>query len=200
MKFNPPKSKRPTKSMTKLDLPPGYRAHSFVRTRDNFDIGLLPVDQGIGWEFALDQVPDVAEFTNLFDAFCIDKVDITFALRDNQADKFPILVLAPDYDDASAPLTEDAVLTAENCEIVPFSAVKRHHTVTLTPRVAVATYRPGISTGYSWGKSSTVVDMGATNTPHYGLKTWLLNYNSTNTPGATIRVFMRIHFRCIGVR
>jgi hypothetical protein len=184
----------------KLDLPAGYRAHSFVRHRDNGGITLSPVDFGNGWSFNMAQIPDFGEFTTLYDAYCLDSVTMKFVLFNNVAEKYPTLLLAPDYDDAAAPTAEADLLTMEGCRVLPFTPSKRDHTITVRPRVAQTLFRTGVTSSYGWGKSGQLVDIATTDTPHYGVRSWVVNYNSTDTAGAVIRVFITYHFRCVGQR
>lgn len=194
---NPPRGRS---SLAKLDLPQGYRAHSYVRHRDNGGIVAAVVDLGSGWSFSMNQIPDFSEFTTLYDAYTIDKVTMKFVLFNNTAEKYPTLLLAPDYDDAASPAAEADLLTMEGCKVLPFTPTKREHTITVHPRVAQTLFRTGVTSSYGWGKSGQIVDIATTDTPHYGVRHWLVNYNTTDTPGAVVRVFITYHFRCIGQR
>lgn len=183
-----------------LSLPAGYYAQKFVRHRDNGGIGLAVTDLGVGWSFSLNAVPDFAEFTTLFDAYIIDQVDIHFVLDNNKAEQYPTLLIAPDYDDANAPATENEVLTHQGCKILPFSPNKREHTFSVKPRVAMAVYRTGVTSSYGWSRPGQLMDIATTDTPWYGMKSWLVNYNSTDTAGARVRVYQTYHLRCVGQR
>jgi hypothetical protein len=183
-----------------LDLPVGYKAQSFVRFRDNLTISLSALDFGQGWYFNLAQVPDFGEFTALYDAYIIDKVDLRFVLQSNYPEKYPILIAAPDYDDATVPATVDELLTKQGVQVLNFSATKREHTVSVRPRVAMTAFRTGITSSYGWSKPGQLIDIATTDTPFYGMKTWLTEYNSTNTPGAGMRVYVTYHMRFVGQR
>jgi hypothetical protein len=184
----------------KLDLPEGYHEHSFCRTRDNGGVGIAAIDAGFGWSYSINQVPDFSEFAALYDAYTIDKVTMRFVLENNTAEEFPTLLFAPDYDDAANPATESVVLTHEQCKVLTFTANKRVHTVTVKPRVAVTLFRTGVTSSYGWAKEGMLVDIATTDTPFYGAKHWLVNYNTTDTPNARVRVFITYHIRCIGQR
>jgi hypothetical protein len=189
------KSKRP-----RLDLPPGYTAQTFVRTRDNGQLSFAAVDGGLGWDFALADVPDYSEFTTLYDAYTLDKVDITYVLENNTPGQYPVLYHAPDYDDAGTPLTVNSVTTHQNVRVHAFSENARSVTFSIVPRCLAATYQPGVSSAYAWAKSGTIVDMANTTAKFYGAKTWLSHFNSIDTPGARIRTILRYHMRFIGQR
>lgn len=183
-----------------LDLPAGYKVTKFVRHRDNGGIVSGAIDLGAGWNFQLAQVPDFGEFTTLYDAYVIDEVEMRFVLFNNTAEKYPTLLLAPDYDDSAAPTGPNDLLTMEQCKILPFSPTKREHRIRVKPRVAMSVFRTGVTSGYTWGKKSQVMDMALTDIPHYGVRHWLTNYNTTDTAGAVVRVYITYHLRLIGQR
>lgn len=182
-------------------VPIGYKEHKFSRIRSNGGISLpAVVDQGGSFIFSFNLLPDFAEFTTLFDAYCIDRVDITWNLISNSTDKYPTLLVAPDYDDGNAPATINEVTSSESCKVVQFSAEKREHTLSIVPRVAATAYRTGISSAYTWAAQGSLVDMALTDVPFYGVKYWLDNFNATTTPNAAFRVYFKFHVRCVGLR
>lgn len=185
---------------TQAAIPDGYKIHKFSRIRANGGITLAAVDVGRSLSFAFNLLPDFGEFTTLYDAYSIDKIEVTWVLVNNTAEEYPVLLVAPDYDDATAPATISDVTTHELCRIVPFSASKRSHTETIVPRFAATAFRTGVTSAYTWGPVGTLLDMATTDTPYYGLKYWLDNYNSVDTPNAAFRVYYTFHVRCAGVR
>lgn len=191
---------RKSMKQNKLDLPSGYRAHSYVRFRDNGGIALIAADNGVGWNFTFNQIADYTDFTSLYDGYTIDKVEMRFVLFNNVAEKYPVLLLAPDYDDSAAPVGETDLLAMEGCRVLPFSPDKREHSIVVKPRISQTLFRTGVTSAYGWGKERQIIDMANVDTPHYGVRSWIVNYNSTDTPGAVIRVFLKYHFSGIGQR
>lgn len=187
-------------SPSKLILPPGLTAQSFVRVKDNFTIGLPALDSGYPFAFSLSQVPDNGEFADLYDAYIIDQVDMHFILQANAADKYPILLAALDYDDAGAMSSQNEILTRQGAKVLPFSATVREHTISVKPRVAMTAFRSGVSSGYGWGGPNQLIDIALTDVPFYGIRTWFANYNTSDTPGAEIRMYIRYHMRFVGQR
>lgn len=197
--MNSRRRKSKAASRKKLDLPSGYKAYQFTRLRDNGVVTIGPLDQGYGVPFQFNQIPDYTDFTSLYDGYTIDQIDFKFLLINNSADKYPYIVIAPDYDDSANPATETEVLTMQGVKQFQFSASQRSFTFSVKPRVSSAAYRSAVTTGYTWGKESTICDMNNVDIPHYGVRFWAGNYNGT-TPGAVMLTYVTYHFHCIGAR
>lgn len=183
-----------------LDLPAGYNIHSYQRVRDNGQLSFAAVDGGLAWDFNLTDVPDYAEFTTLYDAYVIDKVDITYVLENNTPGQYPVLYYAPDYDDSAVPLSVNSVTTHQSVKMHAFSENARSITMSVKPRSLAAAYQPGITTAYAWAKPGTLIDMANTTVRFYGMKTWVSHFNSVDTPLARIRTILRYHMRFVGQR
>lgn len=181
-------------------IPDGYKVHAFSRIRANGGILMGALDLGRSFAFNFAQLPDFGEFANLYDAYSIDKVELTWVLVNNDNNEYPVLIAAPDYDDATVPATVNEVVTHEQCIVVPFSATKRSHTMVIKPRFSATAYRTGVTSAYTWGTPGTLLDIATTDTPYYGIKYWLDNYNTADTPTAQMRVYIKYHVRCAGVR
>lgn len=188
------------KGFKKLDLPGGYRAQTFVRSRENGQLTVPAFDAGLTWFFQLADVPDVSDFANLYDAYVIDQVDITYILENNNPGQYPILLWAPDYDDGTIPTNSNQVMTHQNVKHHAFSENKREVTISVRPRALNVAYKPGVTSGYTWAPDAVICDMANLDIQHYGIKTWVSHYNSTDTPGARIRTLLKYHLRCIGQR
>lgn len=183
-----------------LKLPPGYSAQTFIRVRDNGQLAPTAVDGGLGWSFKLNDVPDYAEFTSLYDAYVLDKVELTYILENNTPGQYPVLFWAPDYDDASTPLTVDTVTTHQNVKMHAFSENARSVTMTVRPRTLGQTYRAGVTSGYNWQPEGTLIDMANTDVPYYGIKAWMSHNNFTDNPYARVRSVIKYHLRFVGQR
>lgn len=180
-------------------LPPGVRRHKFTRTRDFGTIAKSALDAGGSLQFTLDQVPGYAELTALYDAYSIDSVDVTFVWYQAFTGpgvafaQSPVMIVTRDYDDANAPATFADVGEYSDATLHPFSVANNKFTVNVKPRVAKQLYRAGVSSGFSWGGQSEIVDAGTVDVPHYGLKWFTDFYSTTYTPDMNIRVFIKYH-------
>lgn len=184
-----------------LDLPKGYKAQTFVRTRQNGQLAIpAALDGGLAWVFQLADIPDFSDFANLYDAYVIDQVDVTYIVENTSPGQFPVLMYAPDYDDGSTPLTDTQVSTHQGVKIHAFDECHRSYTMTVRPRALNAAFKPGVTSAYTWAPEGVICDMANTDIQHYGIKTWLSHYNAVDTPQTRIRTFLRYHIRCIGQR
>lgn len=137
--------------------------------------------QGKGMEFKLNDLPNFTEFTTLFDAYRIRGVKLDFVPIYNSheinegpaASPFdrlgmPIMTYARDYDDSTAPATEDAILQYSTNSCLVLSNKKSVYIS--HPRVATTVYRPGITAAYAEAKKNLWLDCANPDVPHYGLK------------------------------
>jgi len=120
--------------------------------------------------FNLNDLPNVAEFTSLFDQYRINSIKWTLMPRGSSAEAgtnnsackiFSVL----DYDDDTAPTSIDTLLQYENCKT---SNSLRDHSRSLRPKFARSVYQSALVTGY--GQSSGWLDCDSTLIPHYGIK------------------------------
>jgi hypothetical protein len=164
--------------------------------------GLVPkaaVDRGGGLEFRVDQLPGSAEFSQLYDAYSIDKVEVSFvwyqpfAGAAPGAARAPVMYITRDYDDGNIPTTLGEVLEFGDCKLKAFSLVNNVHTVVVEPRSAVSTYRAGVTSGFTWGSKSAIIDAGSLDVSHYGLRYWTTAHNTTDTPDSQILIVMKYH-------
>lgn len=195
-----PARKGKASKVPRLILPDGYKAQTFIRTRQNGQLAVPAFDGGLAWSFKLSDVTDYTEFTTLYDAYVLDQVDILYVLENNNPGQYPVLMWAPDYDDAVIPTTDGVVSTHQNVKIHPFSENKRSVVLSVRPRALQNVYQAGVTSGYGWAPESQIIDMGNVNVEHFGIKTWMSHYNSTDTPGARIRTFVTYHLRFVGQR
>lgn len=119
--------------------------------------------------FRLSDVPNVSEFSNLYDQYKITA--IKWKLMPRSSD-YAIGLTAPrvfsivDKDDSSPPLNIDEILQYQNVKVTSFG---KWHTRYIKPNI-----------GYQLGDLSTTInmrsvgkgwiDMANTNVPHYGIK------------------------------
>jgi len=127
----------------------------------------------------LNNLPNYAEFTNLFDAYRITKVVARFIYDQNSAQAtpavggtqnvfMPSLVTVNDYDDAT-PLA--AITDYVQYETFKVERMDRPIVRTFKPKVAVPAYAGGAFSGYLRGSdASPWIDAASPNVELYGLK------------------------------
>jgi hypothetical protein len=182
-----------------LLLKPSYSApYKFSRS---FDLGTLSksaADQGYAWPFALNQLPAVAEFTNLFDKYRITSIDLTFSLvRETGTTNdlvWPAMFLFMDDDDSVIPTTKSSVLERMSVQRVSFAPTRQTISVKIRPRWIQS--RAGTSTNLA--PQNSWIDMSTPGVQHYGVKSWVDYYNSGTFTQIGLSGVM--HFECNNVR
>lgn len=169
----------------------------------------VPTPIATSYSFALSQLPNVSEFSNLFDQYKITgaKLSLTPALTEGIVS--PLTSSAAtlgysrvhsviDFDDATFPTSEDQLLEyGSHKSTAPFQS----HSRFIKPKVLHEVYRSAIATAYS-PRSSSYLDMAYTDVPHYGMKVWV---SAPNTPGGTAgsvsyKVYQTLYFTCKNTR
>lgn len=135
------------------------------------------------------------------------KVDVEFCLTTplkhtaTGLASYPVIIMAPDYDDAVAPVTDLELMEyGKNCQIVQFGSDKPTIRISMVPRVSNTVYRTGVTSGYSLAAANTLVDAANADIPHYGLKTFVKQFNSTSYTGGFITLQVRYHLRLVATR
>lgn len=178
-----------------VSLRPTYTApYKFSRT---FNIGALTqaaTDVGHAFPFGLSLLPNYSEFTTLFDRYRIRQVDIRMNLLQHTAGTFPTVWAYMDDDDASIPLTKNAVLERQSVRPFTFSEAKSVYSVSIQPRWLLdGTSKASLAPRDMW------IDMSTPSVSHYGLKLWVDNFNTLAASG-WINLDATIHFECQCVR
>jgi len=172
--------------------------HHFVRT---WDYGtLVPTASDGGWSFAwtFDSFPAYTDFTTLYDAYRIDRVEVTWELVPTaltvtkSSAIMPIILAWPDYDDSTAPAT--LITSSQVSQMERFNMTEAKPSVrrSIVPRVALTSGVTAIQKATPW------IDMATTNITHYGVKFWIRNFNNTTVTetGATVAVSFRMFCTC----
>lgn len=170
--------------------------HRFLRTSRQADVSKSATDSGYQVVFNLGALPNSTEFTTLFDVYRIDKVDITFVLdlaTVASTVSYPRIVFAPDWNDSTPPTFENDVLSYQQAKSYQFSDVNRELTISMVPAVARTVFATAVTSGYGWGKEKLWLDSAYPTLPHFGLKFFLNNYNSTSFGGTVLRYYTRYH-------
>jgi hypothetical protein len=168
-----------------------------VRRTSQVVVATAATDIGRSGNFIqLNNVPDVGDFTALFDQFTIDRLDLHFvltrsALSAGNSGIFPTLLWAPDYNDSSAPTLVGDVLSYDGMQMHQFSESSRHVCFSIKPKAQLSVSSgTAVSTAGTWLSTS-----GSGASPWFGYKYWLVDYNSTSTTGSVVTLYTKYHLR-----
>lgn len=187
--------------------------HMFKRTTRLTDITASITSLGVqnnvatAYQFNLNQLPNVSEFTTLFDQYKITGAKITFVPGGSVSNITPIsgqvlphsfgrVLSAIDYDDATAPPDENTMLQYQSLKITNPNAT---HTRWIKPKVLAAIYQSAIATSYE-SRNAPFIDVGNPSVPHYGLKVWINAPVSPVAASITYNVYVTLYFACKNVR
>lgn len=124
------------------------------------------------FNFKLSDIPTASEFTNLFDAYRIRGVKLTFMPKvtsnDQNSNNYGTFTFVPDYDDAVSPTSNLDLMQHQSCRVKQPSC--RPFTCYMRPRPAIALYQPSAFTAYSQAPLKTWVDCNNVNVEYYGFK------------------------------
>lgn len=190
------------------DLAPLFKTptqivHHHVRRWEYGSLGRAVNDQGYAFSFAISDLPNSTEFTNLYDHYKLGMVEMIFELVTSsftaspvESNALPTILITPDYDNATAPGSISVIQQYGQCERFTFSASKPTFSRRIVPRfpTAVVATTGGVIVGAGVATPG-FLDCSYSSVPHYGLKFWISNYN-VNTVGDTgivINVSFRYH-------
>lgn len=163
--------RRPGRSLV-INKMIGKKIHYFKRTAyfSGFLAGSSTLDVFSSIQFTLGQVPNVSEFTNLFDCYRINGVKVKLMPRANSSEigtnqGMIKLFSAIDYDDATVPTAITELMQYENLKT---TASNRDHSRYFKPKIAKTVFQTALASGYSQGTGW--LDCDNTSVPHYGLK------------------------------
>jgi hypothetical protein len=136
--------------------------------------------QFFSFAFTLNQFANFASYAALFDSYKISVVELRFSFRHpGTGNIYPKLAYFADFDDATAPTTDIAVYSHPKTKFHTFTPTNSEFAVSLTPRVAVATYQGGAFSGYSQPPGPVWVDCNNPGIQHFGLKGVVDNFTDT---------------------
>jgi hypothetical protein len=181
---------------------PQNLVHNFVRTYDYGVLTAAAVDQGYGFDFTLQALPAFADFTSLYDAYCIDKVEVTWELSTiatgatQSSSIMPIVLAWPDYDNSTAP-SLSATQQIAQLERLQLSEARPSFRRAIVPRLTLGTAGASANVGVT-AQPRQWVDMAYTNVNHYGVKFFIKNFNTLTVAatGASVAISFRYHIRC----
>lgn len=127
--------------------------------------------------FAIGALPNIAEFTPLFDQYRIRYIIAKFRLVappeanavTAQSQFYPDIYVTVDHDDAVTPTAVDQVLQYGKCKR-GILRPNRWFKYKFYPTAALQLYRSATTTAYAPAKNSMWMDLANTDMPYYGLK------------------------------
>lgn len=140
-------------------------------------------DLPFAMKFALSQIINSSDLTNLCDKYMIKKTKIRIYFNSNvnsvqSSSSLPQITFMADGDDASVP-TASQVREKMGAKIKYFNS-RNYVEITCYPRPNAEVYNTGVTTAYSPGRQMWI-DSNNNNVEHYGLKGVLQNVNLTTT-------------------
>lgn len=153
---------------------------------------------GIGISHQLTDVVQYANFTNLFNEYQINKVELKVWIDNAETwvqgnggipNNLPSVYIAYDPNDKTIPAAQENVTSRGDFQL---HTLRKHFTFTYYPKVAAAAYVSAVSTGYM-APSSTKANWLDTSPPsssieHYGCKMWIRNMPTNLLQGLVIRM------------
>lgn len=166
----------------------GYNATTYLFKR-KCSLGTVTVTAATGGyvgaaqQFRIDQLPNVSEFTTLFDQYTIRYVKWYLVLRStgtsmvesavNGSIGMPNLIVVRDYDDATVPASSnvgyDELREFNKAKTFCFTAERRCFRIGIKPAVLSEVYRSGVATSYV-PKFNQRIDCVTADVPHFGLR------------------------------
>lgn len=155
------------------------------------------VDAGFGVSFEAFQVINWTEISNLYDQYCIDKVQYIIELATPFINNgvYPYAIVAPDYTDVTPPASAQAALELAQSKIYQFSPDRTRFVITIKPKPAMSAFQSAVSSGYAVPSGDTWFASDNNAVDHYGLKLWLADYNTTISAITALRAFAVFHLK-----
>lgn len=181
------------------------KPHAFARTQ--FVPNYLTSITGLSYiadsqNVQLSSLPNVSDFTNLFDQYCIDKVEVTYIPRYDNSDisnlsyQLPRIYGVVDHDDAATPTNIDQLMQYANLKSAQFN---KPFKVAYVPSVAVQSYGTVLASGFM-PKTHQWVDINNSSVAHYGHKVWIDLHSSIWGTGFKVDLLVKYYFKCKNLR
>lgn len=153
--------------------------------------------------FALSNLPDSSDFTNLFDQYRIMAVAVQFVPTFTGSDMNPSsstpylqpLYTCIDYDDNTSPVDENYMLCKDTMKMT-----RGHHTHRryFTPAISSETYKTAVTTGYSTLRKQWL-DCTDSTIPHFGLK-YFIEANNITATTLRYKIYAKLYMQFKGVQ
>lgn len=199
------RTKRSRRSFKKRFRRRGNRnVHKYVRSiKTVYEFGNNSATQvkEYSLNFKLSDVPNVSEFTTLYDQYMITGVKVKLVPRASSSDantgeKLGNMISVIDYDDSTNLASIDEYMQRVNKRITRDNVT---HIRFLRPCVASMVYQSAFATAY--GPKRMRLDMTNSQVPHFGLKLYWDNGAWPVTDGTKkFDVYLTYYFTCYNVR
>lgn len=182
---------------------PSADVHTFKRWTDGGVITGNAVNNPYlaSFSFTLGALPNVSEFTNLFDQYMITKVVTKMWLKIDPSAQaaasaaFPKLYVARDFDTSTAPASLNDLRQYARCKVIGFNP-NRPITLVSKPNTLALSYTSAIANNYT-PKWNTWLDVGDPNTIHYG---WLYAIDDLTNTNYRVTIDHTYYFKCKNTR
>lgn len=158
-------------------------------------------------QFKLSDVTAYSDFTELFDHYTIDQVDIEVTNLHNSANTQQFAALMPtimyvcDFDDATPPVAAQYMNEFQRAKSWTFRGDGQPLKFSVRPRIASTVYATGVTAAYGPGKQGQLIDSDRTDVPFYGVKFWIQDAYITGTSAAigetNLRWKMKYHLKMV---
>lgn len=172
--------KRPRRGMRKMRMlrPVKDRRYEFVASQSLATIvgAVGGATQFFGGQFSFSGIPNASNYTTLFDAYRIKKIELKFVQGYNNnptapgSVSQPVIYIVTDRDDGSTPVSVSSIIERQNSRILSLSGAKSVHKHTFVPCVAsldLSTSSSNIPTSI---REAPWLDSGFQNVAHFGVK------------------------------
>lgn len=155
-------------------------------------------------QWRLSDLPGVTDFTNLFDHYTIEQVDVevndthNHSSSDSNQQSMPTITYTPDFDDTTVPTAASTIAEYQRAKTHTFRGDGKPLKFSIKPRVAQPVYRQSVTSAYMAGPENTRINTTYNDVSHFGLKFWMNQLAAYNTPdtGATRITFkMKYHLK-----
>jgi len=195
------KASTPSMALAPLFRTPKSIDHHHVRRFEFGTLGRLVGDRGFGFTFALSDLPNTSDLTNLYELYRLDFVEIiveiaalTTSTLAVGSPALPTLIIYPDYTDGTAPASLSEANEVAQAERITLSVAKPSLSRRIIPTTAVgiATNSGGSLAG-AYKMPSKHFDCNFPSIPHFGIKMFASNYNiaSVEDSGCILNVSFR---------
>lgn len=154
---------------------------------------------GNGTDFFFSSLPNVTDFTNLYDMYMIKKIVVKLIPRITEATlnsgattsntNLPQVHSVIDYDDVTVPTSVNDLVQYQNHKMTRGHQI---HTRTFVPKVEMTSNGANAPQAYRW------LDCDAAVVPHRGIKWW---FNAPNVAGTSVYydLLVTYYFACKSV-
>lgn len=158
----------------------------------------------VAYKFVLNDLPQVATLTALYDEYCITKVVVKFVPQGTIGDnpdpsswKVCPFYTVIDYDDATTPVTLNELMEYQTLKHTKGNVI---HKRILTPRISTLAYKTsGTTIGYS-SKGRQYVDCANPDIEHYGVKCWIPATGGATAGVVSMQPIITYYVKFRGVR